>query len=371
MALAGYSSFLAIGGIAGMYGPMRTPLEKRFGVELGDTALMVQLHFVGAVLGLLVLPALMRRIPATPLMVLGCLLFSLASLALGFAPAWGMVLVAAFCLGLSFGLIDLGENALFSFKFAARRGLMLNLLNGMFAIGSVLAPFALAQIGRYPVVLAGLAALASFALVSHFLVGPTTLPHTEESSGKVSGGAVVPAFVAMYFCYVMVEVGVGAGFAKLLEAKGFTTEQAALWSAGFWGGLVISRFAYAAVADRLPARKSLTVIAMAAVAAMLLCYLPGLLPWGVVLAGFALGPFFPVGLDWLGHVRPNNSRVMSFVITGGCVGGIVGPKLVEAVAASQPGQFLTGFMLLAALLLAAVITAQLLVAHPVEAAGEN
>lgn len=370
LATSGYASFLAIGGVAGVYGPMRTLLETHFKVGLADTKLMIQVHFIGALIGLLALPRVGQLMSARTLMVVSCAVFAAAALLLGFAGSWNLVLMAAFGLGLSFGFIDLGENALFAYVFADRRGLMLNLLNGMFAIGSVLAPLLLAQVGAYPTVMVALSVLALVAMFGHAVAGAAVFPQPEAAIAAPTrrDRALVPAFVFLYLAYVMMEVGIGAGFAKLLEAYSHTPAQAALWTAGFWGGLVISRFGFAVVADRFVPSRVLLTISVLALVSVGVALSPSMRGLGIVLAGFALGPFFPVGLDWLGNVRPNDSRAMGFAIIGGCVGGITGPLIVEQVAGQDPAKFLNGFLVLAALLVVAIVLARSLVPDRAEIA---
>ena len=90
---------------------------------------------------------------------------SLICLALGaglvsFGDAWASLLIGAFALGLGFGGLTLGLNALFHSRFDSTGPAMLNLLNAAFGAGAVLGPLALVSTENSPIVFAVLAVAA-------------------------------------------------------------------------------------------------------------------------------------------------------------------------------------------------------------------
>ena len=84
--------------------------------------------------------------PRTWLLVAVVLLVAGAA-GIAFAPAWPVVLAAAFGLGVGFGVVVVEINVLFAEAFGQRATAMLNLLGACFGAGAVLGPLAVAATG--------------------------------------------------------------------------------------------------------------------------------------------------------------------------------------------------------------------------------
>lgn len=362
--VAGFFAFLAIGASVAVYGPLRSAWEAQFGLTPQGSIRAVQVHYIGAILGILAVPHLARRMPSRVLLSASCLLLGFGALGVCLSPSWALTCAAAFVLGLGFGLVDMAENAVFAANFGQKQGRMLVLLNSMFAIGSVLAPAALAALSKGNHIYLAVAGFAFVAAALHWSAGGATIPDAPTSNRPPLGGVLVLCFVTMYIAYIMVEVGIGASFAKQIEAN-LPDARPDLWTSGFWGALALSRLIFAPFADRLNPSRQLAAIAIGVIGLAVVALQAGWMPAAIVGIGFCMGPFFPVGLYWLEKIMPGDSRALSMVITFGCLGGVAGPYLVSAWSPSQ-GHSAPAYVALAVMLLAATLATVALVSHAVK-----
>jgi len=122
---------LVLGAAAGLllslYGPAIPRLREAYGVGGAGSALVLSAHFAGAMTGI-GWWGLERRLAArTWLRVATALLVAGAS-GIALAPAWPVVLVAAFALGVGFGVVVVEINVLLADAFGERAPAILNLL---------------------------------------------------------------------------------------------------------------------------------------------------------------------------------------------------------------------------------------------------
>jgi hypothetical protein len=212
------------------------------------------------------------------------------------APAWPVVVGAAFAIGVGFGVVVVEINVLFTDAFGDRAAAMLNLLGACFGAGAILGPLALAASGGYRVPFCGGALLAVVA------VGLTRdLPATATPPARDPGPplGLVGGFVALLLLYVGVENGVGGFEATSLRAGGTAAGAAASWTAGYWAAITTGRLLAIPLALRVAAPTLVGGCLLAAAAGLGLAHLPAVAPFAYTLTGLALGPVFPTVLAWL------------------------------------------------------------------------
>ncbi|HET8787793.1 MAG TPA: MFS transporter, partial [Actinomycetes bacterium] len=196
----------AVGFLLSLYGPSIPELRAAYGVGGGGSALVLSLHFAGAMTGI-GWWGLERRLAPRTWLVVAATLAAGGAVGIAFAPAWPVVLAAAFGLGVGFGVVVVEINVLFAEAFGERTTAMLNLLGACFGAGAILGPLAVAASGGYrlPFCVGAGAALASLALAGD-------LPRTARPpapAGDRPPFAVVWGFVALCALYVGVENGIG------------------------------------------------------------------------------------------------------------------------------------------------------------------
>jgi MFS transporter, FHS family, glucose/mannose:H+ symporter len=351
----------AIGMLLSLYGPAIPQLRATYGVGGAGSALVLSAHFAGAMTGIGWWGLDRRLGPRTWLATASALLVAGAA-GIAFAPAWPLVLVAAFGLGAGFGVAAVEINVLLATAYGERAAAVLNLLGATFGAGAVAGPLAIAATGGYrvPCCAGALLALAGLALARD-------LPGVPAPPAPVRAGpppAVVGGFVALCVLYVGVESGVGGWEATSLLAGGSGAVAAANWTAGFWAALTAGRLLAIPLALRvtppLLAAGSLLVTA----AALGLAHVPALAPAAYTLTGLALGPVFPTVLAWLATAVPGSRRSTAAVFAGAELGGLVLPLVIgRLVDASTPAVIPTTVLAVTLACLAATVALRRSAAH--------
>jgi MFS transporter, FHS family, glucose/mannose:H+ symporter len=315
----------AVGFLLSLYGPSIPDLRAAYGVGGGGSALVLSLHFAGAMTGI-GWWGLERRLAPRTWLVVAAVLVAGGAVGIAFAPAWPVVLAAAFGLGVGFGVVVVEINVLFAEAFGERTTAMLNLLGACFGAGAILGPLAVAASGGYrlPFCVGAGAALAALALAGD-------LPRTARlpaPAGDRPPFAVVWGFVALCALYVGVESGIGGFETTSLRAGGAGKAAAASWTAGYWAAITTGRLLAIPLALRVPAPVLAAGSLLLAAAALGLAHVPALAPVAYTLAGLALGPVFPTALAWLAQAAPGARGATAMVFAAANLGGVVLPVMI-------------------------------------------
>ncbi len=104
--------------------------------------------------------------------------------------------------------------------------------------------------------------------------------------------------LAVFALYSGVEVGTGQwAYSLLTEGRGMSTAAAGLAVTAFWGALTVARLGLGLVGHRVPVHRLLGIsstLVLVGVGALWLNPVTWAGPVGLVIAGFALGPIFPL-----------------------------------------------------------------------------
>jgi MFS transporter, FHS family, glucose/mannose:H+ symporter len=325
----------AVGLLLSLYGPALPELRETFGLGGGGSALVLSAHFAGAMAGIGWWGVERRLAPRTWLLLAVVLLVAGAA-GVAFAPAWPVVLAAAFGLGVGFGVVVVEINVLFADGFGDRATAMLNLLGASFGLGAVLGPLAVAATGGYRVPFCAGAVLAVVALgLSRGL--PTT-PRAPAPATERPAFRVVAGFVAVTALYVGVENAIGGWETTSLRAGGTGAAAAASWTAAYWAALTTGRLLAIPLALRVAAPTLAAGSLLLATAGLGLAHVPALAPAAYTLTGLALGPVFPTALAWLAQAAPGARGSTAMVFAAANLGGVVLPvvtgRLVDASSAA-------------------------------------
>jgi MFS family permease len=196
----------AVGLLLSLYGPAIPELRTAYGLGGGGAALVLSAHFAGAMTGIGWWGLERRLAPRTWLLV-ATVLLAAGAVGVALAPAWPVVLAAAFGLGVGFGVVVVEINVLFAEGFGERAAAMLNLLGASFGAGAVLGPLAIAATGGYrvPFCAGALMAVASLVLARDLPRTPRTpVPREDQPALGLVGG-----FVALCALYVAGRAGPG------------------------------------------------------------------------------------------------------------------------------------------------------------------
>jgi MFS transporter, FHS family, glucose/mannose:H+ symporter len=330
---AACGTFLLIGALLAIYGPILGQLARRFDVGLPTAGVVVSAHFCGAFAGAVAAMAVIERVKARLAMTVSLGVLALGCAGVAAAPSWAVLLAAVLVLGIGFGGLDLGLNQLLTHS--GRSPARLNLLNAQFGIGAVAAPLLVAAAGEgsWRGLYAAAAVVAVvLALGLRGVSGRLGGPAADDRRTRRSGWSpLVAIFVVAFVLYVGAEVSVGGWMPTHLERIGHGSAAAASLTSGFWCALAIGRLLVAPVAIRAPARRIVLAASSAAVLTLLLALVTPLAPVGYLLTGLAFAPVFPTGIVWLAQLHPGNPRSISWLLVAALVGGVLFPPVVGAV----------------------------------------
>jgi MFS transporter, FHS family, glucose/mannose:H+ symporter len=325
----------AVGLLLSLYGPAIPRLREAYGVGGAGSALVLSAHFAGAMTGI-GWWGLERRLAARTWLRVATALLVAGATGIAFAPAWPVVLAAAFGLGVGFGVVVVEINVLLADAFGQRAPAILNLLGAAFGAGAVLGPLAVAASGGYRLPFCAGALLAVVALTLARDLPATAAAATEAAQDRPPSG-LVGGFVALTALYVGTESGVGGWETTSLLAGGAGAAAAASWTAGYWAAITTGRLLAIPLALRVAPPVLVGGALLAAAAGLGLAHLPGLAPAGYTLTGLALGPVFPTALAWLALAAPGARGATAMVFAAANLGGVVVPAVIgRLVDASSP-----------------------------------
>ena len=328
---AGFLAFILIGALQAMYGPAFPALRERYGLTAEQVGTIVSMHFFGSFITIALSGVFIRNFGYRRVITAATLVMALGSFGIAYSPNWTLTLAFAFLLGLGFGGVDVAVNLLFARAFEANSAPALNFLNAMFGVGAVLGPLFIGlflPVIKTPFTLAAITGIILFILALGIQNPPVTEDHTQRIA--------IPyfrlfGFVLMYFVYVMAEVGVGSWESTHLEPR-FGAEQAASFTALYWGAITIGRFLATPISHYIKANTLvLSASALALIGILLAHYLPTA-PYAYALIGLAFAPIFPTGLAWLQDVFPQRAEQLApIVIAIANLGPVIGSPLIGRI----------------------------------------
>jgi MFS transporter, FHS family, glucose/mannose:H+ symporter len=332
------AGFAFNGVLMGVYGPILANVGNRFGVDLPTAGSLVGIHFLGALVGALAFWRL--QYTRSPRLLLRCTYVALALGLTSVVLASSVALFSLLCIGIlfagmGFGGLDYGLSQIFAAGYGDRKTGMLNLLHGFFGLGTALGPLILGFVGadRYPGVFVAGALIATTGVFfsSRGDVNRPPLARTRETVNQSAApllSVTTSLFVVIYILHIAVQGSIGTWEPTQLEAIGYPSGSASLWTAGFWLGIAASRLTLALWQPKiLPGRIVYCCCATTCILAALTFFAP-VLPLTYVIFGYFIGPIFPVGLSWLSDRLRNPDGGIACVVVISMVGGIIFPPLL-------------------------------------------
>lgn len=245
---------------------------------------------------------LTSRFPASRLLLAAAVSSAVSLTVFAVADSWMWIVAAAVPLGMSGGAIDSIGNGFVAVK---EDSSVMGFIHAAFGFGSMVAP--LVMTGLLAAGLSWRMGFAAFAVlqlilaVGFFVVGSTIRMPMEGSSEKPhrSGSrSLLGLSVWTFFIYAGVEGSTGFwAFTLLTEGQGISDKIAGLAVAAHWGALFVSRLLLGIVGDRVDPNRTVAIAAAGIVGGLALMWWDPtsiVSIFGLVLAGFANGPVFPL-----------------------------------------------------------------------------
>ncbi|MCP5025516.1 MAG: MFS transporter [Actinomycetia bacterium] len=288
---------------------------------------------------------------------------------LGYAatPTFTLMVVAAFVLGTGAGLLDAAVNAWVAVRHGARA---MGLLHAFFGVGATLGPLAVSAVlvvGASWRVVYGAVAVLELVVAAvvwsrrSWYAGSTTRFEVESvGDGLPAADRLLRLTLAWFFLYVGVEVSVGAwSYSLLTEQWGVAPRAAALWVAGYWGGLMVGRFVLGWAGPRVNAPGVLRISLVVAVVGAVLLW-ADLGPLGeaaLPLLGLSYAAMFPLMVlltpEWLGAAR--TQKAVGYQLTASSLGAVASVVVVGGLAGWRDLTVLGPFLTVMTLLMGGVL----------------
>lgn len=359
-----YGSFLLMGVVMGMTGPLVPFLRADLHLSYAQAGLLFSAQSVGSFAILILGGWLVHWIGKKRLLFAGALAFAFGMAATGAAADFWWVLAGNVLIGTGMSLLDIGISTLCIDANREGKGKALNLLHFYFGAGAVLGPLFALALGhldggwRWAFGLAALGPLAVATLVP-FVAMPASPPATVAQKFAVYRQPFLWWGALALFLYCGVEWGVGAWFPSYWKAiPGASALDPAWATSAFWLTFAIGRFVVGGWADSWGFQRFLTrSIAATVVVTVLWLLFPhplAALVW-VVIFGFVIAGQYPTFVALVSHRYPESSgQVTSFLSVFASLGTFVWPPAVGAWADARGIEALPWAQLAMALAMAVV-----------------
>ncbi len=287
----------------------------------------------------------------------------------GLAPAWPVLLVGAALAGGGSGALDAGVNSVIMDLSVAGRGDALSRLHLFYSVGALTAPLVLGLLvaagvdWRVPFLVSSVVAVglagplrivgsvppravpprahgAVAAAASASPDGEIAAPGVDAGrpAGHIPRSLRVPlaALAIAIACYVGSEAGVSSWLVAFLDDEPLTTATLAL--SLFWIGLALGRLTAGRLGRHIPPVRyavASVLVGAVAIAGAVIGPSGGVQIGLFAVAGFGLGPVYPMIMAVAGSYYPHRAAAVSGLLTtAGVVGSVVYPPLMGFTSAS-------------------------------------
>jgi fucose permease len=270
--------------------------------DLGDLGILTAVMGGSYAVVSLASGSVTKRIPAGALLVAAAAAAGVSLVVYAGAEGWVWFVLASIPLGMAGGTIDAVGNAFVAVNRGAKA---MGIIHAAFGFGAMIAPLmitALIALGLSWRSGFGILAGGEFILAVAFLTIASgvhmPMEGRREKPVRLGRKRLLSLSVWTFFIYAGVEGSTGFwAFTLLAEGQGMDATVAGIAVAMHWGALFVSRLVLGVVGDRLPYNATLTVSVVGIVFGLaLMWWNPAV--WvsifGLVLAGFASGPVFPL-----------------------------------------------------------------------------
>lgn len=325
-----------------MLGVILPVLSARWGMSDEAAGLLFFLQFLGATLGAVLTGASRMRA-----LRLGYGLIAAGACALAYTGR-DAAFVFFFILGLGLGLAMTATSLVISDRYGDDRARQLERINFAWSAGATAAPIIiipfLSRAGLHPLfflfVALSLVLLAWAIGFEHepiHLAQNSGLAQAGETNGALNDPAALKALLpllALAMCSVGVETSLSGWLTTYFHRSASTgLASAAITTALFWVGIVLSRFAFSTRLLTIVGRRSALLILLwgtaAAVVLLITAQDPVMIRAAAGLAGLCVGPLYPLFLSYL---LERTDR--GWIFAAGGVGAVIFPWLTGLVSSN-------------------------------------
>jgi fucose permease len=342
-------AFVSLGLPDGLVGVAWPSIRASFGLELDALGALLVAATTGYVASSFSSGHLLGRLNLGTVLAVSCGLTAAALLGYASASSWLAMLALGAVLGLGSGAIDAALNTFVATHHGPR---MLNWLHACFGVGAASGPLIMTTVlesgaswrrGYAIVGMAQLVLASCFVLTFRLWPRSDGAARTAENTRSATTLATlrVPGAwlgIAAFFVYSGVEASIGAWtYTLLTEGRRMAPVEAGLIVSLYWGSLTGGRLLAAITGGLVGVEQMLRVAVWGVALGVAIVWLNAGAAWtslGIVLAGSASGPIFPLLVATTpARLGPHHSaNAVGFQIAASAIGLSVLPGLVGVAA---------------------------------------
>jgi fucose permease len=270
--------------------------------DLGDLGILTIVMGASYAAVSLASGSLTKRIPAGTLLIGAAFAAGVSLVIFAGSEGWTWFVLASVPLGIAGGTIDAIGNAFVAVNRGAKA---MGVIHAAFGFGAMVAPLMVTALLTFGLSWRwgfALLAVGEFALAVAYLSIASGVRMPMEGSrqrpARLGRKRLLASSVWSFFIYAGVEGSTGFwAFTFLVEGQGVGGTLAGLTVAAHWGALFVSRLVLGVVGDKLPYNATIAASTGGIVVGLALMWwnpVVWLSLFGLVLAGFASGPVFPL-----------------------------------------------------------------------------
>jgi fucose permease len=344
-----FFAFILIGAAEGGVGVLIPSLRAFYGIDKGTVSYIFLAGTSGYLLAAFSSGPLTERLGPKAFLMLGVSIFLAGAITVSLTPPFVVVALVWLLIGCGIAMIDAGLNSYIAQL--PRPARLLNFLHAFYGIGALLGPVVASTIlalnlswnvTYFVWITVAVLILAGFGLIYSGGMGE----NHEDIGTKPAGnplGLVLKMrliWIAAFFLvfYVGTEVSLGNWtYSYLTEWRHEPTILSGYFITGYWLGLTLGRLTLANLAEKLGNKRLIQICLIGVVAGVLIVwFFPAtwISAFGLVLAGFSLGPIFPTTIAIISDLLPVSLRssAIGFVISLGSMGAAFLPWLAGNLA---------------------------------------
>lgn len=350
-----YLTFISLGLPDSVLGVAWPAMRAEFGRSLEDAGLLTMILTTCSAVSGFASGFVLSRLGTGKVVAISGFMTGLALLGFALAPSFHWIVLLVIPLGLGAGSVDAGMNHFVARHYSARH---MNWLHGCWGVGATIGPVVMgaALAGRFGwqggyAVIAAIQLLLALLFLRNLRLWEKEPERAAAANSPPEGVKPVPTRApvppwapwlapALYIVYTTIEVGTGLWAASILvDGRGTDPARAGLWVAGFFGAIMVGRFAIGLVANRLGNRLLVRLGIVGALAGAVLFSIP-LLPdlanlAGLMLLGLGCAPIYPALMhEATNRFDPDTARtVIGRQVAFAYVGCALGPAALGLLGA--------------------------------------
>lgn len=343
--IMGCLSYLLTGCTHVIFGAVLPELLAHYDHSYSGGGLLVFLEFGGFLLGVLAMPALIRRLSRRRTITMAFLFLFIAMVAIALLPPWSFVICLTFIAGVAFGLVESSISTFVLIAAKDQQAVAFSKLEVFFGLGALVMPLVSSLLiagglWKYAFVLLGISALATGIIWSKLSLGEhdELLAHKADKSKKVDQVPVLSRSSLLFLCLLMIVFFLYVGMENTIvnflpsifkDQLHASSSISTLAVTAYWVAMVVGRLFAGVLAEKMTYFRYLAVSFAGSLLTVLVWVFSTNL-WSsfavILLLGLFMSGMFAVALIYANQLLPGRTeQTTSALIAAGGLGGSILP----------------------------------------------